>query len=127
MYFSTAAEEFVPVCLLIALIPFLFIFKMQKRERGWMIGLTGIFLCLSLLVTGLLNPTRERTTSELVRKFFASSYVPIAIWIGCGFALAATWLEANYQRCRWWLAVITAVLLAVFLANLVKNITEIAE
>jgi hypothetical protein len=114
MYFSSAAEEFTPVCLLIAVVPFLFFLKMQKRERGWMIGMAGIFLCLSLLLTDLLNPTRERQTSSLVKVFFASSYVPIAIWIGCGFALAGAWLAAHYQRVQlgWVLALFTVTPLA---------------
>jgi len=80
----------------------------------WMIGLTGIFLCLSVLVTDLLNPTRERQTSSLVKIFFTPSYIPIAIWIGCGFALAGVWLAAHFPRLRlgWLLALFTAAPLA---------------
>src|SRR2546427_8978293 len=36
------AEEFNLVCLLIALVPFFYFAKMQRRERGWMIGLFAI-------------------------------------------------------------------------------------
>jgi hypothetical protein len=100
IYFSCAADEFPLVCLLMALVPFAFYLKMRKRERVWMIGLTGIFLCLSVLVTDLLNPTRDRQSRDLVKVFFAPSYVPIAIWIGCGCALVAAWLEAHWQRAR---------------------------
>ena len=100
MYFACAAEEFPLVCLLVALFPFAFFLKMRTRERAWMIGLAGLFLCLSFLVTDLLNPTRDRQSSDLVKVFFAPSYVPIAIWIGLGFALAGAWLEANWQRAR---------------------------
>jgi hypothetical protein len=98
MYFSCAVEEFNPVCLLMAVVPFVCFLKMQKRERIWMIGLTGIFFCLSFLVTDLLNPTRDRQTSSLVKVFFAPSYIPLAIWIGCGFALAGAWLAARGPR-----------------------------
>jgi cobalamin synthase len=101
-------------CLLAAIIPFVFFLKMRKREQVWMIGLTGIFLCLSVLVTDLLNPTRERQTSSLVKIFFTPSYIPIAIWIGCGFALAGVWLAAHFPRLRlgWLLALFTAAPLA---------------
>ena len=100
MYFSSAAEEFPLVCLFVALIPFAFYLKMGKRERAWMIGLTGLFLGLSFLVTDLLNPTRDRQSSDLVKVFFAPSYVVIAIWIGLGCALVGAWVEAHWQRAR---------------------------
>jgi hypothetical protein len=100
IYFSCAAQEFPLVCLLVAFVPFAFYLKMRTRERAWLIGLTGLFLCLSFLVTDLLNPTRDRQSSDLVKVFFAPSYVPIAIWIGCGFALVGAWLEAHWQRAR---------------------------
>jgi hypothetical protein len=100
IYFSCASEEFPFVCLLVALVPFAFYLKMGKRERAWMIGLTGLFLCQSFLVTDLLNPTRDRQSSDLVKIFYAPSYVPIAIWIGFGFALVGACLEAHYQRVR---------------------------
>ena len=86
------------VCLLVALVPFAFYLKMRTRERAWLIGLTGLFLCLSFLVTDLLNPRRDRQSNDLLKVFFAPSYIPIAIWIGCGFALIAAWLEAHWPR-----------------------------
>jgi Protein of unknown function (DUF2723) len=97
VYFSAAAEEFPLACLLMALVPFALFRKMQKRERVWMIGLTGLFLCLSLLVTDLLNPTRDRQTYALVKDFFAASYVVIAIWIGYGFAFGGAWVAAHWR------------------------------
>ncbi len=100
MYFSCAAEEFPLVCLLIALVPFAFFLKMGKRERAWMIGMTGLFICLSFLVTDLLNPTRDRQSNDLVKVFFAPSYIPIAIWIGFGCSLVGAWVEAHWQRAR---------------------------
>ncbi|HEX3717426.1 MAG TPA: DUF2723 domain-containing protein [Verrucomicrobiae bacterium] len=99
IYFSCAKEEFTFVCLLVALLPFVFFTKVGKRERAWMIGLTGIFLCLSFLVTDLLNPTRDRQTLSLAKIFFAPSYVPIAIWVGGGFALIGAWYD-GLERSR---------------------------
>ena len=41
MLVEGAADEFTWVYLFIALVPFVFFFKMQKRERAWLISLTG--------------------------------------------------------------------------------------
>ena len=40
------AESFSWVYMFIGLLPFLFLFKMHKRERSWIIGLTAIYFCL---------------------------------------------------------------------------------
>ncbi|HEX4120571.1 MAG TPA: DUF2723 domain-containing protein [Verrucomicrobiae bacterium] len=119
MYFSCAAGEFPLVCLLMALVPFVFFLKMRKSERVWMIGLTGMFLCLSVLVTDLLNPTRDGQTMSLVKIFFAPSYVPIAIWIGYGFALAGVWLVVRWPRVRsgWVLTLFAAMALGSVVSN----------
>ncbi len=50
--------------LFIALLPFLFIFKMQKRERSWIIGLTAIYLCIGVLLTIIMNTTPDRQSAD---------------------------------------------------------------
>ena len=57
MLIEGAADEFTWVYLFIALVPFVFFFKMQKRERAWLIALTAMYLCLGGLLIILLNPT----------------------------------------------------------------------
>ena len=49
------SESFSWVFMFIALLPFLFFFKMQKRERSWIAGLTAIYFCLAVLLVNLLN------------------------------------------------------------------------
>ncbi len=122
MYFSGAADEFTFVYLLLALVPFCFLLKMRERERAWMIGLAGVFACLAFLLMILLNPSPDRQTQELVKVFFTSSYVPVAIWIGYGLSLIGAWLACDYQRCRFWAMVGAGALLAVALAELVQSI-----
>jgi hypothetical protein len=114
-YFALAAEQFTPVCLAVALIPFAFFLKMRKPEKQWMIGMGGVFFCMALLLTVFLNPTRDRTTASLVKVFYLPSFVPIAIWIGCGFGVAGAWLAAKFpqMRMRWALAVFVAAPLVV--------------
>ena len=38
--------------------------KMQKRERGWIIGLIAIYACLAFLLMILLNPSTDRQSKK---------------------------------------------------------------
>src|SRR3989442_10292433 len=46
------AKDLGPAFLVAALIPFFCLRKMQARERGWILGLLMIYLCLSLFSPG---------------------------------------------------------------------------
>ena len=102
LYFEGAKEEFNIVNLVLALVPFFFLFRMQKRERAWIIGLTAIWSCLAILLMILLNPTPDRATRDLIRVFFTSSYAILAILIGYGITLIAAYMATHYQRFRMW-------------------------
>src|SRR5688572_15065556 len=65
MYITGAIEEFNLIYLLLALVPFFFYKRMQKRERCWLIALTAIYLCLSFFLLILLNPGLERQSRDL--------------------------------------------------------------
>ena len=60
MLIEGVADEFNWVYMFVALVPLVFFFKMQKRERAWIIGLAAIYLCLGVLLMILLNPTPDR-------------------------------------------------------------------
>lgn len=94
------ADESTLVYLVFALVPFGFLLKMQKRERAWLIGLTGIFICLSALLMIMLNPNTDRQSLTLNRVFFAASHMLVAMWIGYGLALVGAMLLTNYERYR---------------------------
>lgn len=100
MYGEGALEEFNLVYLLIGLLPWAFFRRMQKRERAWMVGLLAIYLFLAILLLILLNPTTDRQSRDLTRVFFAASYVMIAIWIGYGLTMLASYLVVSYQTFR---------------------------
>jgi tetratricopeptide (TPR) repeat protein len=102
MYFGGAVSEFSLVYLLIAIIPFLFYKRMQKRERAWLVGLTGIYLCLAFLLLILLNPSVDRQSSEQTRVFFAASHIMIAMAIGYGLTLIGGLAALHYDRFRAW-------------------------
>ena len=105
MYFQGAVDEFTLVYLLFAIVPFIFFMRMQRREKAWMIGLFGIYLCLGFLLMILLNPSPDRQTRGLVKVFFTASYVPVSLWIGYGMTLTAAWILTQLQRTRFWVLV----------------------
>jgi tetratricopeptide (TPR) repeat protein len=130
-YTCGLADESTLVYLAFAVIPFLFLFRMQKRERAWMIGLTGIFICLSALLMIMLNPNTDRQSLSLNRVFFAASHMLVAMWIGYGIALAGALLKTDYQRYRVPLLIGAAVAVGVSLYGVVvvygKTVGEVAD
>src|ERR1035441_9573479 len=81
------ASEFNWVLLFVALVPLLFFFKMQKRERSWITGLVATYLFVSVLLMILINVTPDRQTADLNKVFFIASHAIIAIMVGYGMAL----------------------------------------
>jgi tetratricopeptide (TPR) repeat protein len=105
LLFDNASAEFSYVFLFIAIVPFLFIAAMQRRERAWIIGLTAIYLCLGVLLIFILNPspdTIDRAGRGLMRPFFTSSHVPIALLVGYGTSLMMAFMCSHYAQFRRW-------------------------
>jgi tetratricopeptide (TPR) repeat protein len=96
------ADAFSWVAMFFALLPFLFIFRMQKRERAWLITVGSIYPFLGVLLSIFLNPTRDRQTADLVKVFFIASHAIVALLIGYGLALTAAFMATNYQKFRRW-------------------------
>ena len=100
MYVGGVLEEFNLVYVLIGLIPFFFYQKMQKRERAWFLGLSAIYLTLSLFLLVLLNPAPDRQARDLNRVFFTASHFMIAMGTGYGLTLIGAYLLTQYERWR---------------------------
>lgn len=100
MLVKGVGDEFNWVYTLIALVPFLYFLKMQRRERAWLIGIVAIYLCLGVLLMILLNPAPERASRELVRVFFTASHVLVALLVGYGLTIVAAYMATHYQRFR---------------------------
>jgi thioredoxin-like negative regulator of GroEL len=109
------AESFSWVSIFIALLPFLFLFKMKNRERAWIIGLASIYFCVGVLLTIIMNTTPDRTGDEN-RAFFTASHAVVAIMIGYGLALMAAHMATHYEKFRRWgfAGSVVATLLAFF-------------
>ncbi len=110
------AEEYSWAFMFVALLPFFFLLKMQKRERAWIIGLAGVYGCIGVLLTVIMNPSPDRQSAELLKVFFTSSRAVFAILIGYGLALVSAYMATHYQKFRLWglLGGGIAILLAIF-------------
>jgi thioredoxin-like negative regulator of GroEL len=95
------AESYSWVAIFIALLPFLFLTKMKNRERSWIIGLAGIYLCVGVLLTIIMNTPPDRAGDEN-RAFFTASHAVVAIMIGYGLALMAAYMATHYKNFRLW-------------------------
>jgi len=110
---SDIATEFNWVLVFVALVPLLFFFKMQKRERSWITGLGAIYLCVGVLLMVLMNTSPDRQSADLNKVFFISSHGIIAIMAGYGMALIASLMATHYggfRRCGLRGGVIAALL-----------------
>ncbi|HEY4415443.1 MAG TPA: DUF2723 domain-containing protein, partial [Verrucomicrobiae bacterium] len=96
------AESFGWVYVAIGLIPFLFLLKMHKRERSWIIGLTAIYLCTSVVLVIVMNVTPDRSSSELCKVFFTASQAIFAIMIGYGITILVAYVATHYEKIRIW-------------------------
>ncbi|MDB6022673.1 MAG: hypothetical protein JWQ04_2530 [Pedosphaera sp.] len=122
LYFLWARDEFNLVNLSLAIVPLVFFFRLQKRERAWLIGLAGIWFCLAIVLLILLNPTEDKASQSLNKVFFASSYTAIAMYIGYGLSLIAASMVTQFQKFRLWgifggVFVFTLALYTLFLAT----------
>ena len=96
------ADSFSWVAIFIALLPFLFIFKMKQRERAWIIGLTAIYFCIGVFLTVLMNTSLDRQSADESKVVFTASHAIVAIMIGYGLALMAAYLSTHYEKFRRW-------------------------
>jgi len=125
MYFEGAIDEFHLAYMLLAMVPFLFFVRMQKRERSWIIGNTAIYACLAFLLLILLNPLVDRQSRDLTRVFFTASHVTIAMFLGYGLTLIGAFLLTHYERFRPYALYGAAVAAAVGLYSLAARVQEV--
>jgi tetratricopeptide (TPR) repeat protein len=102
MLVTGLADAYSWVAMFFALLPLVFIFKMQKRERSWIISVAAIYPFLGVMLSIFLSPTRDRQTADLVKVFFTGSHAVVAILIGYGVALTASFMATNYEKFRRW-------------------------
>jgi len=124
MLFEGLADAYSLVAMFFAVLPLFFLFKMQKRERSWIISVAAIYPFLGVMLSIFLSPTRDRQTSELVKVFFTGSHAIVAILIGYGIALTAAFMATHYERFRRWGLAGAGVAIALALVSLYSVTTE---
>jgi thioredoxin-like negative regulator of GroEL len=102
MLVGGVSDAFSWVYMFFALLPLFFLFKMQKRERAWIVLVAGLYPFLGVLLTITLSPTQDRQMADLVKVFFVASHTLVAIMIGYGLALTAAYMATHYQKFRRW-------------------------
>jgi tetratricopeptide (TPR) repeat protein len=96
------ADSFSWVYMFVGILPFLFIMKMHKRERTWIIGVTSVYFCISVLLGILLNVSPDRQSSDLNKVFYTASHGLFALMIGYGLTLLAAYVATHYKNFRRW-------------------------
>ncbi len=100
LLFTGAVEEFNLVYLFLALIPFVFFLRMQRRERAWLLGLITMYLGLGVLLIVLMNVSPDRQSREMTRVFFTASHVMIALCVAYGMSILGGFLATQYAEFR---------------------------
>jgi tetratricopeptide (TPR) repeat protein len=102
MLVGGVADAYSWVFMFLAVLPLFFLFKMQKRERSWIILVVSLYPFLGVLLSIFLSPTPDRQSADLVKTFFIASHTLVAIMIGYGLALTAAYMATHYKRFRFW-------------------------
>ena len=97
---SGIAEEYNWVLLFAALVPLVFVMKMKKRERAWILGLVSVYFFIGILLLVLMNPQEEKQSVDLHKVFFTSSHGLLAILMGYGMTLITAYMATHYQKFR---------------------------
>lgn len=86
---GAAAKDYGIVAVLFAVVPFWHLLRLSSAQRRWMLGLLALFLCLSLFLLAMQNPSLSGGMSwvDLLNPYFAFSYLIVAIWTGYGALL----------------------------------------
>ena len=119
------SESFTWAYLFVALIPFAFLMKMHKRERNWIIGITAIYLFISVILVIMLNVSADRSTAELNKVFFTASHAIFAMLIGYGITILAAYVATHYEKIRNWCFIGAGVALVLALYCLVNAIGKL--
>jgi hypothetical protein len=89
LFIKVATKQLGFFYVMFALVPWIFFRRLERWERRWLIGLTAVFLCLSVLLLLALNPQDSRQSLELDKGFHSASHLILVILSGYGMVLAS--------------------------------------
>jgi hypothetical protein len=74
--------------LVFAVLPLGLLRRTGGFAQHWLISLAATFLCVGPLMVGLLNPSEDRASVDLIPPYFSAMYVILALFTGLGLMLA---------------------------------------
>jgi len=104
-YLEGIADQFNLFFLLMAFVVFLVYRKLKRRERTWLIGMSGLYLCIGPFLVLLLNFAPDRQSISIAAPLFAVSHVFISMFVAYGLTIIAAYMAAQYEATRKWLLV----------------------
>ena len=106
-YLEGIADQFNLFFLLMAFVVFLVYRKLKPRERTWLIGMSGLYLCIGPFLVLLLNFAPDRQSISIAAPLFAVSHVFISMFVAYGLTIIAAYMAAQYEPPAngcWWAA-----------------------
>jgi hypothetical protein len=86
-YGMAAARDVGAPYLAAALVPLWFLRRIASEARSWLVGLFGVFVCLSAFLLAILNPTLDRGSWDLAEAYYVWSHLALLLWAGYGLVL----------------------------------------
>jgi tetratricopeptide (TPR) repeat protein len=104
-YLEGIADQYDFFFLLLALVPCLIFRQLKRRERVWMIGMLAVYICMGPFLVLLLNFAPDRQSIGIAAPLFALGHVFIAMFVGYGLTIAASYMATQYTAMRPWLLI----------------------
>jgi len=95
-YFHDLRGQYTAPIAAVALVPFLFLFRLERRMRDWLLTTLWAFFSLSIVLIIFLNPKLDIQTLFIQRVQLIQSHAVFAIWLGYGLISALTILETSF-------------------------------
>ena len=90
MYGGFAVRDFGLAYLAAALIPFCLLHRMKPVARKWLLGLLAVYVSTAGLTLVVLNPSNDRASYDLIKAYFTTLHLVLAVCAGCGLVLAGS-------------------------------------
>lgn len=87
VYTIAVGRDFGITYVILALVPFFCFRRLSGLDLRWLLGLVGMFLCLSLFWLMALNPSDDRLSVEMHAIYFTPSHFILALRAGYGLLI----------------------------------------
>ncbi len=92
-YLRDLRQQFTTPIAALALIPFIFFGKIDRKARTWLITTLVAFFSLGIILVAFQNPQLDIQTQFIGRVQFIQSHAVYAVWLGYGLIFGLMYLE----------------------------------